>query len=101
MKDITKTYFKKLKCIIIQSPIEVLDDDLCESVFYKLIKLKVDGFNIIGSKYLAIDQNDFLGTHIVLCEEVEDELRVLMRLVGEMLLRKVNLSFISLQLRII
>ncbi|MFY7991716.1 MAG: hypothetical protein ACOVP4_00360 [Bacteriovoracaceae bacterium] len=78
MKDITKTYFKKLKCIIIQSPIEVLDDDLCESVFYKLIKLKVDGFNIIGSKYLAIDQNDFLGTHIVLCEEVEDELRVLM-----------------------
>ena len=64
---------KKYKLIIIDSAVDVLGNEFCQDLLSKIFYLKVRGFKIPESKYLALDQNDFFATHFALCEEINDK----------------------------
>jgi hypothetical protein len=65
----------KYKVVIIDYPIEVLDNNLCANIFGKTLQMKHLGYKAIyGEKALPMDKSDFFSTHIIFCENKNDEL---------------------------
>lgn len=60
---------KKYQVVIIDNPIENLDDKKCADIFGKLLKMKHTGYKVTyGDNVLPMDKSDFFSTHILLCE---------------------------------
>jgi hypothetical protein len=65
----------KLKVVIIDYPILALDNPDCSRIFGKTLKMKYEGYaTAYNNKILPMDKTDFFGTHLILCEEIENEL---------------------------
>lgn len=66
---------KKFKVVIIDYPIEVLDNDLCAIIFGKTLQMKHIGYKVTyGENVLPMDKSDFFSTHIIFCEDRGDQL---------------------------
>lgn len=59
--------------VVIDSPYEILEHPLVESLFTKMVSLKKKGY---GSNYpqgvLPVDTTDFIATHVLLCQKKRD-----------------------------
>jgi hypothetical protein len=65
----------KLKVVIIDYPIFALDNAECSKILGKALKMKYQGYaTAYNDKVLPMDKTDFFGTHLILCEEIENEL---------------------------
>lgn len=66
---------KKFRVVIINSPIDILDNDLCATMLGKTLQMKHLGYKTTyGEKVLPMDKSDFFSTHIIFCEENNDQL---------------------------
>ena len=66
---------KKYRVVIIDHPINVMDDPTCANLMGKSLKMKFDGYqNTYGNNVLPMDKADFFGTHITFCEDSSDGL---------------------------
>jgi hypothetical protein len=66
---------KKFRVVIIDYPIYALDNTECSEIFGKALSIKHAGYSLTyGENVLPMDKTDFFSTHIMLCEEVNDQL---------------------------
>lgn len=66
---------KKFRVVVIDYPIFALDDSFCSNLLGKALKMKFDGYEAAyGNNILPMDKADFFGTHILFCEETDNEL---------------------------
>ena len=69
----------KLRIVVINAPYDTLDDPLTQELLGKLVALKIAGYQ---KEYpygvLPVDTGDFVGTHLIVCEELDGKLSVLM-----------------------
>lgn len=66
---------KKLKVVIIDFPILILNDSYCADLLGKVLKMKYDGYAFTyNDSVLPMDKTDFFGTHMLLCEDTGKEL---------------------------
>jgi hypothetical protein len=66
---------KKYKVVIIDYPIYVLDNKICSTILGKVLQMKHVGYRTTyGENILPMDKSDFFSTHIIFCEERNDEL---------------------------
>ena len=66
---------KKFKVVIVDFPIFVLDNVFCSTILGKSLKMKYVGYHATyGDNILPMDKSDFFGTHIIFCEELDNEL---------------------------
>jgi hypothetical protein len=70
---------KPLRVVILECPYDVMGHKEVQSLFPKILALKIQGYR---SAYpygvMPVDMGDFVGTHVVLCEEREEGLVPLM-----------------------
>ena len=65
---------KKFKVVVIDYPVYTLGDTLCATLLGSSLQMKIDGYMATYSeKVLPMDKSDFFGTHLIFCEEVNDE----------------------------
>ncbi len=66
---------KKFKVVVIDYPIEILDNSVSTTLLDKTLKMKHIGYKATyGETALPMDKSDFFSTHIIFCEEKEDQL---------------------------
>jgi hypothetical protein len=66
---------KKFRVVVIDYPINILDDKMCASLFSKTLHMKRLGYQVTyGDSAMPMDKSDFFSTHIIFCEEKDDEL---------------------------
>ena len=66
---------KKFRVIIIDYPIYAFEDKFCANILGKALHMKHTGYvATYGEKILPMDKTDFFSTHIMLCEELNNEL---------------------------
>ena len=69
----------KLQIVVINAPYDTLDNPLTQELLGKLVALKIAGYQ---KEYpygvLPVDTGDFVGTHLIVCEELEGKFTVLM-----------------------
>lgn len=64
---------KKYRVVIIDHPVNVMDEKVCSSILSQSFKMKYDGYEVTyGNNILPMDKADFFGTHITFCEEHKD-----------------------------
>ena len=66
---------KKFRVVIIDYPILSLDNTLCSNLLGKALSIKYAGYKVTyGDNILPMDKTDYFSTHIMLCEELHDQL---------------------------
>lgn len=64
---------KKYRVVIVDHPVNILDDSTCSTLLGKAYKMKYEGYHTTyGDTVLPMDKADFFGTHIMFCEEAAD-----------------------------
>ena len=65
---------KKFKIVIIDYPIYIMEEQLCSTLLGKVLHMKHLGYRATyGENVLPMDKSDFFSTHILFCEEKNDE----------------------------
>jgi hypothetical protein len=65
----------KFRVIIIDYPIYGLEDPFCAKLLGRALKMKHEGYvATYGDNSLPMDKTDFFATHLLLCEEKDDDL---------------------------
>jgi len=63
----------EIKIVVIDCPIKHWNHPLVREMYHKIINLKLAGFHSKKpDNYLPVDTTDFIGTHIVACNENDD-----------------------------
>ena len=62
---------QNLRIVVIDCPIENWNHRVVKETFHKMVDLKLSGFRSrMPSNYLPVDASDYIGTHMLVCEEV-------------------------------
>ena len=67
--------FHRFKVVMIDYPVLCLDDPLVSGLLGQVLNMKYKGYaSTYDDSVLPMDQTDFFATHLILCEEVLDDL---------------------------
>lgn len=65
----------KLKMVLIDYPIYALNDPICTNLLCKSWYMKAEGYRYTyNDSVIPMDKSDFFASHIILCEDKNDEL---------------------------
>jgi hypothetical protein len=65
---------RKLKVVVLDQPVFTLDDPFCATILGQALKMKRDSYSMsYHDDILPMDKSDFFGTHIILCEEINNQ----------------------------
>lgn len=74
--DFEKHITEKYKFVLLRAPYEIMEFDVVQRIFPRLIQLKTTGYRQEYHKHiLPFDSSDFVATHLLMCEKVGPELR--------------------------
>lgn len=68
--DFEKLITDKYKFVLLRAPYEIMDFDIVQRIFPKLIQLKTTGYRQEYEKHvLPFDSSDFVASHLLMCEQ--------------------------------
>ncbi len=74
--DFEKQITEKYKFVLLRAPYEIMDFDMVQRIFPKLIQLKTTGYRQEYEKHvLPFDSSDFVASHLLMCEQIGSDLK--------------------------
>lgn len=68
--EFEKQIIQKYKFVVLKAPYELMDHEIVQRIFPKVVQLKTTGYRQEYQKeILPLDSSDFVATHLLMCEQ--------------------------------